>query len=289
MLLAAGAEVDARDDDGETPLYEVAFGSGEPAVLQALIEAGSEVNARDNRGNTALRMAAVTSNPKATEVLLAAGADVNARTDGGWTPLYSVLFANQQELSFRPPENGEAVVRLLLAAGADVHATALQQAVINGNLNVIDALLNAPGTDVDVRNDAGETSLHTAVYASWRTEGAVVQALLAAGADPNARDADGNTPLHWWVERDADSENLDALLHAGADLDARNDDGWTPLHYAAANDENPAVIETLLDAGADRRARNVAGDLPWDLLQRNEHLRVTEEYRRLSDALFVLP
>jgi ankyrin repeat protein len=59
-----------------------------------------------------------------------------------------------------------------------------------------------------------------------------LQSALAAGADLQARDAQGCTALHFAADRDQ-LETLQALLEAGADVDARDEDGQTPLHYAA--------------------------------------------------------
>ena len=59
----------------------------------------------------------------------------------------------------------------------------------------------------------------------------VVTALLAAGADSNARDEDGDTPLRSAGYR-ADAEAVTALVNAGADLNAKDNDGRTPLQRA---------------------------------------------------------
>ena len=84
-------------------------------------------------------------------------------------------------------------------------------------------------------------------------------ALLAAGADPNARNNNGETPLHR-----ADSANdVTPLLAAGANLNARDNVGETPLHEATAERSRSAdVAAALLAAGADPNARDNYGHMP---------------------------
>ena len=91
---------------------------------------------------------------------------------------------------------------------------------------------------------------------------AVVQALLAAGADANAADHRGFTPLfHGCYNADEDRgypDVVQALLEAGADKEAKIGYGVRPLMYAAGNGE-AGVVEVLLRAGADPLARNEGG------------------------------
>ena len=82
---------------------------------------------------------------------------------------------------------------------------------------------------------------------------------LASGADLEARDNNGKTPLHLAAGTNENPAVITALLDAGADLEARHNGGLTPLHGAAVTNENPAVISALLDAGADLEARSKAG------------------------------
>ena len=89
-------------------------------------------------------------------------------------------------------------------------------------------------------------------------------ALLAAGADPNARNNNGETPLHR-----ADSANdVTPLLAAGANLNARDNVGETPLHEATAERSRSAdVAAALLAAGADPNARDATGATPLDVMR----------------------
>ena len=90
-----------------------------------------------------------------------------------------------------------------------------------------------------------------------------VRACLRAGADPEARDKDGSTPLHW-AASEGHAGAITALLEAGADPDARNESGGTPLLWAAF-EGHAGAIATLLEAGADPDARSKNGNtsLHW--------------------------
>ena len=80
-------------------------------------------------------------------------------------------------------------------------------------------------------------------------DSAALQTLLDDGADPNERQPDGATALHWAVYRES-RDMVDALLAVGADVNAVNRLGASPL-YVAAKSGHGELIERLLDAGAD--------------------------------------
>jgi ankyrin repeat protein len=75
--------------------------------------------------------------------------------------------------------------------------------------------------------------------------------LLEAGADVNARDKAGDTPLHWAAAENTGTAVINALLQAGAVVNARDRYGWLPIHTAADRNPNPDIIDALLKAGAD--------------------------------------
>ena len=104
---------------------------------------------------------------------------------------------------------------------------------------------------------------------------------LQAGADPNARTGNGQTPLHF-AAGNGTAEAVATLLNAGADPNARTVVGNTPLHFA----EHAEPVAALLEAGADPAARDTNCKLPFDYAADNEQLKGTDVYWKLNDARF---
>lgn len=108
-----------------------------------------------------------------------------------------------------------------------------------------------PGDDV---NAAGEHGL-TPLMRAKQGDAAVVAALLRTGADPHAKNSDGNNAL-WLACVGASADILDVLIAAGIDIDHQNDNGATCLMYAAATGK-ALMVEALLAAGADTRLKSL--------------------------------
>ena len=98
------------------------------------------------------------------------------------------------------------------------------------------------------------------VDAAARQDLAALRAHLEAGADVNARRADGATALLWAAHWD-DREAVRLLLAAGADVNAADDHGVTPLVRATEN-ASRSLVGTLLAAGADANAAQTSGLTP---------------------------
>lgn len=94
-----------------------------------------------------------------------------------------------------------------------------------------------------------------------------VEALLAAGADKDAKDNRGATPLHLATAYGV-SHCVAALLRAGADYSVADVDGWTPLHYAAESGSE-GTLSLLLGAGARHDSRTRRGATPLHLAGRS--------------------
>jgi len=145
-----------------------------------------------------------------------------------------------------------------LESGGDIDAMdketsmkLLHQAVIAGNRYEVERLL-AHGADVNARNGDGWTPLHQAASNGNRE---MAELLLAHGADVNAKDEiNGFTPLRLGADSDH-ADVVELLLAKGADVNASGEDGNTALHMAAWRGDVP-MAELLLDHGADVNAKN---------------------------------
>ena len=167
-------------DTDVTPLMRAADRADLDSVKSLLAE-GADVNAKDWLGKTPLLHACVhgSPNPDVVKALLAAGADINVHDKGGTTPLIAAVTTARG--------TGQAtIIRELLAAGADVNAkdasggTALMQASADGNTEAVTLLL-AKGAKVSIRTANGITALS---LAEQYNRPQIIELLKRAGAQP---------------------------------------------------------------------------------------------------------
>ena len=158
VLLQHGADVNARDDwHGDTPLIHACFATGFSEVWGILIDAGAEVDARNDEGWTALHNAALYSEVEGARFLLARGADVNEKADlHGHTPLTATR-GNRSAEMWRLLLYAGADVKAKGYQGM----TALHNAAAWGDLEGAKVLL-AHGAVVNMRDWNGFTPLDLA-------------------------------------------------------------------------------------------------------------------------------
>jgi len=131
------------------------------------------------------------------------------------------------------------------------------------------------GADVNARDRFGMTPLHTAVRAGRND---VVEVFMAHGADVNARSDRGQTPLFWAVAGEG-KQMAERLIAHGADVNARDNYGMTPLHCAAAAGHE-AAVRALLAAGADTGIKDNEGRCPLDWAKNLGHTEIAEVLRK---------
>ena len=283
MLLAQGVDVNAHNFLGETPLITAADSQVNPALIKLLLDHGADVSARDPNGETAF-FKFILSNHKfddpavlqITKILFDAGADVNDKDINGITPLMQAAYSGNQ-----------ALIKLLLDHGAKISLrdnkgkTALVHAVDlplplegrfwNGPLKTATLLLNS-GANV---NDTGfaKTLLDSGVmsvnhrYSNPPLLLRLMYFLQEHRADVNIKGSQGTTPLMICSETE-DPQAARLLLAQGADVNARDNYGQTAL-MVAANGGHLAVARLLLAHGADRAAQDRKGRTALDRARRN--------------------
>jgi protein disulfide-isomerase-like protein len=137
---------------------------------------------------------------------------------------------------------------------------------------------SAGARTVNVRDTKGWSALMLAARSFYGDE--MIQPLLAAGADPNARKKDGVTVLMLASGANR-TATMQALMEAGADPTAVDDKEWTALHFAASKNLF-APIPLLLEAGASQTAANEAGETPFGHAVDNGNKRSIQAFREYN-------
>jgi ankyrin repeat protein len=243
QLIAAGAEVQAKNDYGATPMSEAAV-VGNVQVLHKLLAAGADVESPNADGQTALMILARTSNVEAAKLLLKRGAKVDVRE----------RWRGQTALMWAAAEAQPAMVKLLLDHDADVNA--------RSNVNQWERQVTAEPR-MQARPAGGFTPL---LYAARRGCAECARLLVKAGADVNLTDPDGVSPL-LLATLNFNFDTAALLLQHGADVDKWDVWGRSPLYAAVDMNTLPTggradrpsldrttgleLIELLLAAGAN--------------------------------------
>ncbi len=220
LLVENGADINCAQNDGTTPLMVAASAAGNVATVRYLIEKGANVQALNRlQGNALLRSSGM-SEPETLRILLEHGANAHLADGAGFNGLHNAT-------AFPDCER----IRLLLAAGADpnsfntfagvvrkgpialVHQSPLMLAAPYSDEDTIAKLLQAGAhvNEVDIR----KMSPLMFSIATDRANPSVMRQLIAAGADVNAKDQNGESALTW-ARKYRNPEILSILESAGA-------------------------------------------------------------------------
>ena len=224
---------------GKTPLQPDGLLSGAsayPEVLKIFIDAGVSKHDQGEK-DWALAGAAGSGNLEAVQALIAYGANPNADFSK------STSADETTPLTMEGKHAGSVLIR----------------AAASGNPDMVREILRYHPS-LETRRGDGTTAVFAAGESGAGDEnGALVECLrllVQAGADVNARDDKGNTPLHETFRTDVEAE----LLKLGANVNARNDDGETSIFMKIDYDS----IALLLEHAADLTIRNKRGQTVFE-------------------------
>jgi ankyrin repeat protein len=239
-LLQSGADVNAAQNDGSTPLLWAVYQVDEELVAD-LLRREADPSTANSFGASPLSEAARLANLNLVEQLLDAGADPDSANADGQTPLMLAAY------------NGSVdVARALIKEDANVNAveawtgqTALMWAAARNHPEMAELLIEN-GADVNVR----------ATFFDWSSQ-------MTSEPRGQYRPSGGLTPL-LYAARSGCLPCVEAIIDAGADLNLPSPDGETPLLVAIDNFQFD-VANYLLDKGANPFAFDWWGRTPLHL------------------------
>ncbi|WYZ35387.1 hypothetical protein EsH8_X_000034 [Colletotrichum jinshuiense] len=249
-LIAKGADINACDKFGKTPLH-LSCGNHRwreaSAVAKVLIDRGADIRALDGNQDSPLHLACHAGNQATVELLVEKGADIRALNSDGLLPLHSALLSENQ-----------TIMEMFLSRGVGIHSpdkhgkSLLHLACQFQNLQTAEMLVKK-GAVVGLLDKNGKSPLHYAcqgdkpMLSKLRDGRSMSHELQKYGIRTDLEALDRDVP-----------EIVDTLLRNGARLECKDKIGETPLFSAVRWSTGP-IFNLLLEKGADIFSTNV-----WD-------------------------
>ncbi|XP_047100896.1 60 kDa lysophospholipase-like [Schistocerca piceifrons] len=285
-LEASGGEVTVPGVEGpalqELPVYVYSFQAPRLSSMAALLAAADTDCVPGLKGDCERELAAqLTVENAAATAVLAVGHSCLSLAEAAVAFIKADLqvLATQgwADAVLNHPDEVAEVSRLLGEPSAEYRrlpgkecGRRLIEASKEGVVEELRALL-AAGANVEARDEDMWTALH---WAAVRGHEDVVRCLVEGGADVETRDSRGNTPMHWAAYR-GHAAVVRLLAASSGDPNAMDVYRRTPLHYAARQG-HAEVAAVLLDVGADRGAWDDHGHIPLDLAMQNREQQLAD-------------
>ncbi len=231
LLFDNGANIEAQDEFGKTPIL-CAVEAGKWSIVEFLLDNGANINNETTYQETPLHCAVQEGNLDIVKFLFDRGADIESQNAYDEKPLHLAIKAGRLK-----------IVKLLLDQGANINAkdkdgkTPLDIAIDRKHDSILKYLKQAQLNE----------QLLAAVKDSDFNE---VQGLVNRGANVNAKDKDGKTPLHYASRSVHHLDMVKYLISKGADIDVKDNSGRTPEdeeHYTNSDTMRQVFMQAHLD------------------------------------------
>jgi ankyrin repeat protein len=322
MLLDAHADANAKDFWGETALMYASKMCGvdyQPAVykrylqvVRLLVQGGADVTARNKKGQSALDLASSCNHEAEVQIMLPSLLEANARRDKA----EAEARAKRAQADAAGTQAAQARLAAFLQTSVPCESrapwtpppdnpTPEQRRVLSlvgeSDLTAAEALIGTYPQVVNIRDSDGFTPLaevanfrNVTINVGYGLQGTMedrsatqevpilAKLLIAEGADVNAIDNTGGTPLLWAVMRRKTGLAeflIQNCANVNFSLNTPGEEGMSPLHFAAANGEMN-VFKDLLAAGARIDGKNNKGETPLDLASHYGWTEIVEFLRK---------
>lgn len=235
-LESLGIKPNIKNNDGRTPLHNIAYRNKDKATFDYFISKGVDVNQTNKDGNNALMLSSYRNDLDIIKLLASKTNDINRKNNDGKSALVNAM------------RNKPEVIQFLIDNGANVQI-------------------------IDKKGNSLAYYLFNSYNPSSAKDFDEKLALLTKnGLDVTKTQSDGNTLYHMAVEKK--SEPMLAMLKAyKIDINAKNKDGITPLQKAVMTATNDKIIKTLIAMGANKNIKTDFDETLLDLAKENEGLK----------------
>jgi ankyrin repeat protein len=265
------------------------------AAVESLLDKGVNVNSKNSIGETLLIISIENKCKEITNLLLEKGADVNIQQDTFIVgeeaipsyfkelvskPIKPTTVGGRSALHWAVVKYDMDLIETLLAKGANIDAvdaqgqTPLHCAIIDGQTEIIKLLLSR-GANVNIKDfQYDHTPLHYAVTFRYGCKPEIINLLLEHGADIDAVDKKGLTPVCWACYANH-KEAFNLLISKGANVNLQNAYGATLLHLAASRGDGD-LVKILLSSRAKLDIKDNDGKTPLDLALQQKHTETAD-------------
>ena len=263
QLIKNGASINAKDQDGLTPLHYAAA-NGHLDIVKILLEHSADIDLVDDHimdgtklNRTALHRSICFGHKEVASLIIERGADVNQRDADGFAPLDMAILEDQGDIA-----------ETLIQNGADINAadgigyTALHFAIEDNDIKLVNLLIKH-GANVNVGDNNLLRPLHLSAKMRLKE---ITQILIENGANVNSKTVSGGNPLHvalvFGENGKSHEEIIETLIWNGIDI---NDVviGFTALHYCIFKNYRN-YVKILIQYGASLKIKSSRGNTPFE-------------------------